>query len=61
MLLGLSVSPEAVSKLQLNGPSALCFLPRTFPGASPQADIVRAFGAQIIWFELFKAPKARSA
>ncbi len=36
---------EAVSKLALGGPSALDFLLRLFPGASPQAGMDRAFGA----------------
>ena len=36
---------EAVSKLELGGPSALLFLFQSLPGALPQAGMDRAFGA----------------
>ncbi len=43
--LDFDLAEEAVSKLALGGPSALDFLLRLFPGASPQAGMDRAFGA----------------
>jgi hypothetical protein len=47
MFADLDIQYEVVSKQIWSGLSALCRLLQLLPGASPQADIGRAFGAQI--------------